>query len=171
MTKQKLHSTNWYKLQEIVILSLNIVYIKDTIQAVERMKAKLSYMGIATGPIQVTYQELLDRRRSLTKRTQRHLGEFLNSGRQNLPYIFSIDKEYGWLTKKQLEKGYALFTNIRDMTYALDLRTGTLYPVTNPESEQDPIIRTLEYNAQHVGPVYDLYNIDTTDPLKDKLRY
>lgn len=160
-------------MRELVIISLNIIYVKDTMQACERLQTKARYLNIPDGSIKVTIQELLRRKHSLNKRMKRELEYLVNSGRRESNFIFDIPVEHACLTKKQLEKGYMLLTNIRNMTYALDIRKGALYPIDDPESNSttDINLRYLEYTAQHDGPVYKYFEIDETDPLKNELRY
>jgi hypothetical protein len=167
--------TQWHRMKEIVILSLNVIYIKDTLQFQDRFRAKLQYLNISEGSEMVTQQALLARKRILLKRIKDLLEELMNSSKDKSDYSFNIDWEHASLTMKQLSKGYALYTNVRDTTYALNLRNGMLLPIDFPESTSGAItdtnLRGLEYTAQHDGSVLKYFDIDPTDPLKNELRY
>jgi len=165
--------STWHRMRELVIISLNIIYVKDLMQHCERMKTKTEYLNISTGPIKVLEKDLEYRKRSLNKRMKILLEDLLNSKRDQSEYVFNIDVDHACLTKKQLEKGYALFTNVHDKTFALDIRKGALYPIEFPESNtQERTILFLEYTAKHEGAVYEFFEIDITDPLKNnELRY
>ena len=168
--------STWHKMRELVILSLNVIYIKDTLQMCERMNAKLEYMNFSKGSIAVIESNLHRRKHELNKRIKELLENILNSKRyspnEEPMYAFSIDKDHASLTKKQLEKGYALYTNVRDRTYALNLRNGSVLIIVDPERNVlDPNLQSLEYTAKNEGSVYKYFEIDTTDPLKNELRY
>jgi hypothetical protein len=165
-------------MRELVILSLNIIYIKDTLQQCERLKAKLQYMNFPTGSISVTEDNLTKRKHELHKRMKELLEDILNSKKDYKAitdasdYTFNIELEHASLTRKQLEKGYALFTNVRNIDYALNLRNGCLLPITMPESScSDRNLMSLEYTANHDGSVYKYFEIDLADPLTNELRY
>lgn len=171
----KTYKSTWHKMRELVILSLNIVYIKDLLQQCDRLVAKLEYMNFTIGSITVTQDTLIKRKHELNKRMKELLEDVLNQKGVTLAvteYAFNIDIDHASLTRKQMEKGYALFTNVRDHTYALNLRNGALLPINLPEvSPSDRNLMSLEYTAQHEGPVYRYFEIDITDPLKNELRY
>lgn len=172
----KTYSSTWLKMRDLVILSLNIIYIKDNLQHLERLKAKMEYMNFSIGPLAVMENSLNDRKRQLNRRVKALLEEILNSKKVTLgeetDYSFVIETEHSSLTKKQLEKGYALFANVRDKTYALSLRNGALLPIIDPENNIiDHNLSSLEFIARHEGPVYDYFEIDMTNPLQNNLRY
>jgi hypothetical protein len=160
----------WHKLRELVVLSLNIIFIKDTLQQCERLKAKLSYINIPDGSTEVTMDNLRRRKHNLNLRVKDLLENDLL-----LPRLVVVDIPNASLTKKQLDKGYAFFTDIRENTIAFDLRKGTTYPITTQEIEENTTSATmnaLEYNATHLGSVLRYFEIDQSDPLKGKdLRY
>lgn len=162
-------------MKELVILSLNVIYIKDTLQFQDRFRAKLQYLNISEGSEDVTRQALFTRKRILLKRIKSLLDGLLNSTKIESDYAFNIDWEHASLTMKQLNKGYALYANVRDKTYALNLRNGMLLPIDFPESTSGAItdtnLRGLEYTAQHEGSVLKFFNIDPSDPLKNEIRY
>lgn len=172
--------STWHRMRELVVLSLNIILIKDTLQQCERMRAKLHYINFSEGPVSVLELELHARKRALNKRVKVLLEDVMNATTFTIPkykidstnYTFNIDFEHACLTKKQLDKGYALFNNVRDNTFALNLRNGALLPITNYEQgTPDGNLASLEYTAQHEGSVLKYFDIDSTDPLKDNLRY
>lgn len=169
---QQFKST-WHKMRELVILSLNIIYIKDTLQSLERLTAKLQYINMTDGPLKVTHDDLQRRKHELNKRMKRLLEELMNSSRDDSEFCFNVELEHASFTKKQLEKGYVIFNNIRDVAFALDIRKGSLLPIANPESNVlDPNLASLQYTERHDGPVYKYFEIDTSDPLKNSdLRY
>ena len=159
-------------MRELVILSLNIIYIKDLLQFYERAKFKSSYLDLATGPYEVMIQDALYRKHFLNKRVKTLLENILNSTKDESDYCFNIELAHACITRKQMEKGYALFTNIRNNTYALNLRNGCILPVGNPElSLSDRNLMSLEYTAQHDGAIYKYFEIDINDPLSSNIRY
>ena len=165
--------STWHKMRELVILSLNIIYIKDILQQSERLKARLIYLNFSEGPIEGVEDMLRVRKRQLNLRMKNLLEEILNSSRDWSLYGFNVDIETASLTRKQLEKGYAIFTNIREVSFALNLRNGALSIIYNPEDPDstDANLRSLEYTARHEGPVYKFFNIDMNDPLTGLIRY
>jgi hypothetical protein len=162
-------------MRELVVLSLNIIFIKDTLQQCERLKAKLEYMNFQQGSVSVLEIDLQARKHELNKRMKELLEDILNSKRgYDSDFCFNIELAHASLTRKQLEKGYLLITNVRDVTYALNLRNGAILPVAFPEisnTVMDPTLRSLEYTAKHEGALYKYFDIDQTDPLKNELRY
>lgn len=168
----QIFKSTWHKMRELVILSLNIIYIKNILQQCGRMHEKLEYTGFTSGPVSVIEDNLNRRKHELNKRMKNLLEEIMNSSKDKSDFCFNIEQDHACLTKKQLEKGYALYTNIRNVTYALDLRKGALLPILDPESNvEDNNLRSLEYTAHHDGPVYEYFEIDTSDPLKNNIRY
>lgn len=167
------YKSTWYQMRELIILSLNIIYIKDTIQQLERgIKTRLLYINQETGPVDAMIYCLQARKHSLNKRMKFELEDLMNSKKDDSNFAFNVEVDHASLTRKQLLKGYALFTNVRDITYALDLRSGVLLPITHPElNVTDPNMAGLEYTARHEGGVYKYFEIDPTDPLKNELRY
>jgi hypothetical protein len=167
---KKVFASSWHKLRELVVLSLNIIYIKDTLQQCERLKSKFRYINMAEGSIEIMEDDLRKRKHALNIRVKELLEEELLT-----PRIVVIDVPNASLTKKQLDKGYAVFVDIMDKTIAFDLRKGTCYPITEGEAENNTTSATmnaLEYNAQHLGSVLRYFEIDQSDPLKGKdLRY
>lgn len=178
MAIQQFKST-WHKMRELVILSLNVIYIKDTLQMCERLNAKLEYLNISIGSTAVTQLNLRSRKHMLNIRIKNLLEDILNSKilinnqlSEETHFIFNIDKEYSSLTRKQIAKGYALYTNIRDITYALNLRNGSLLPILNPEGHvMDRNLISLEYTATHEESLLKYFEIDPEDPLRNELRY
>lgn len=168
-----IQTSTWHRMRELVLLSLNIIYLKDILQQTERLGTRLDYMNIAKGSTSVIRQELLARKHRLHIRMKRQLENLINSTNQyETDFAFNIDVESACLTRKQLQKGYALLTNIRDNTYALNIRNGALTPVAYPEiNVLNDGLGMLEYTAQHDGPVYKYFDIDETDPLLNNLRY
>jgi hypothetical protein len=160
-------------MRELVILSLNIIYTKDLLQFSERYCAKLEYLNFQVGPVTVSQQELLRRKHELNKRVKELLEDIMNSRTDGSKYLFNIELAHACLTRKQLERGYALFTNIYNVTFALNLRNGALLIIPNPESvdTQGGNLSSLEYTAYHEGSVYKFFDIDVADPLKGNLRY
>lgn len=164
-------SSSWHTLRELVVLSLNIIFIKDTLQQTERLKAKLQYMNFTTGSIEVLEDDLRRRKHNLNLRVRKLLEEDIL-----YPRIIAIDVPNASLTKKELDRGYALYTDVRGNTFALDLRKGSTYSLSEQEIEENVLpstaLATLEYNAKHLGNVLKYYEIDQSDPLKGKdLRY
>jgi hypothetical protein len=174
--------STWHRMRELVIISLNILYIKDYLQQLERARSKALYLNFPDGPIAVMELNLHARKRSLNKRMKVLLEDLMESKHdqrytwlQNASsdYVFNIELENACFTKKQLDKGYALFTNVRDVTFALDLRKGSLLIVNDYENDTtDANLRSLEYTAYHDGSVLKYFDIETSDPLpKENLRY
>lgn len=167
---KKEFASSWHKLRELVVLSLNIIYLKDTLQQCERLKSKFNYINMAEGSIAIMEDNLRKRKHALNLRVKELLEEDLL-----IPRIVTIDIPNAALTKKQLDKGYAFFTDVMDKTMAFDLRKGTCYPITEQEAEENTTSATmdsLEYNAKHLGSVLRYFEIDQSDPLKGKdLRY
>jgi hypothetical protein len=174
MKNYKFPST-WHKMRELVILSINLIYVKDLLQMDDRISSKSIYLDIPNGSIKVHIDALQARKKELNKRIKDLLEYILNEtpgGNRDSVFVFNIDEEAAGLTRKQLEKGYALFTNVKNDTYALNLRTGGLLIINTPElNASDRNLMSLEYTAQHDGTVYGYFEIDQTDPLKDKIRY
>lgn len=159
-------------MRELVIISINIIYLKDLLQFYERGHAKAEYLNLPTGTTDVQVDEAKRRIHSLKVRMKRMLENLMNSDKTDSSFTFNIDVEHASLTRKQLEKGYALFTNVRGYTYALNLRNGGLFHILEPERNViDPHLASLEYTAVHEGPVYKFFEIDQTDPLKGEIRY
>lgn len=161
---------NAYELmRELVVLSINILLVKELIQKTERYKAGLLYLSISTGPMDVLLLDLAKRKRSLQNRFKLHyeigLLEF-NPARKELFLVITPDQA-GW-KRRDLENGYTKVYDIYDRTYFVDLRTGTIYDKT-PEN-------TSHFEGQDkklfTGSVYDYFNIDVSNPIKGKdLRY
>ena len=166
----KVFESSWHKLRELVVLSLNIIFIKDTLQQTERLKSKLQYMNMADGPVDVIGSDLRRRKHNLNIRVKQLLEDDLL-----VPRAIVIDIPNASLTKKELDRGYALYTDVQGNTFALDLRKGSTYPLTEFEIENNTTsatMATLEYNAKHLGSVLKYFEIDQSDPLKGKnLRY
>jgi len=172
ITMSKQYKSTWHKMRELVILSLNIIYIKDTLQFSERLHAKIQYLNVTTGSIAVLQDDLQRRKHELNKRMKELLEDILNSSRPESDFCFNIELEHASLTRKQLEKGYALYTNIRNNSYALNLRNGCILPIDNPElTVSDRNLMSLEYTAHHDGAVYKYFDIDLSDPLTNNIRY
>ena len=166
------YKSTWHKMRELVILSLNIIYLKDLLQFYERAKFKSSYLKLTTGPYEVLIQDALQRKHELNKRVKVLLESILNSTKDKSDFCFNIELAHACITRKQMEKGYALFTNIRNITYALNLRNGCILIIENPElSVSDRNLMSLEYTAHHDGPIYKYFEIDLGDPLSSNIRY
>ena len=166
----KVFASSWHKLRELVVLSLNIIFIKDTLQQTERLKAKLQYINMADGSVCVLEDDLRRRKHNLNIRVKQLLEDDIL-----VPRVIAVDIPNASLTKKELDRGYALYTDVMGNTFALDLRKGTTYPLTEFEIENNTTsttMATLEYNAKHLGSVLKYFEIDQSDPLKGKdLRY
>jgi hypothetical protein len=166
----KVFASSWHKLRELVVLSLNIIFIKDTLQQTERLKAKLQYINIADGSVSVLEDDLRRRKHNLNIRVKQLLEDDIL-----VPRVIAVDIPNASLTKKELDRGYALYTDVMGNTFALDLRKGTTYPLTEFEIENNTnstTMASLEYNAKHLGSVLKYFEIDQSDPLKGKdLRY
>jgi hypothetical protein len=167
---KKVFASSWHKLRELVVLSLNIIYLKDTLQQCERLKSKFRYINMAEGSISIMEDNLRKRKHALNIRVKELLEDDLL-----LPRLVVIDIPNASLTKKQLDKGYAFFVDIQEKTIAFDLRKGTCYPISEQDAEEhtsSATMNALEYNAQHLGSVLKYFEIDQSDPLKGKdLRY
>ena len=184
--------STWHRMKELVIISLNIIYIKDLLQFYERMQYKTSYVYLSIGPIEVMIMDCNQRKHSLNLRMKSLLEDLMNSKRTTsengrtlwgtnsytenvcvLNFVFNIPIEHASLTKKQLEKGYAIFNNIQNVTFALNLRNGSLLQIKNYEGDNtiDANLKSLEYTAKHDGAVYKYFDIDQSDPLKNNIRY
>ena len=167
---KKVFASSWHKLRELVVLSLNIIFIKDTLQQTERLKAKLQYINITDGSVSVLEDDLRRRKHNLNIRVKQLLEDDIL-----VPRVIVVDIPNASLTKKELDRGYALYTDVMGNTSALDLRKGTTYPLTEFEVENttnSTTMATLEYNAKHLGSVLRYFEIDQSDPLKGKdLRY
>lgn len=168
----KRYKSTWHKMRELVILSLNVIYIKDLLQFYERCIAKTQYLNLSTGPMEVLVYNAQARKHELNKRIKVLLEDILNSSLIENEFCFNVDLPHACITRKQMEKGYALFTNVRNNVYALNLRNGALLPITNPEfNVSDRNLMSLEYTAQHEGAVYKYFEIDLSDPLTHNIRY
>jgi len=167
---KKVYPSSWHKLRELVVLSLNIIFIKDTLQQTERLKAKLQYINLSKGSVEVVEDDLRRRKHNLNLRVRKLLEDEILA-----PRVIAIDVPNASLTKKELDRGYALYTDVRGNTYALDLRKGSTYPLTEQEIENNTnsaTMASLEYNAKHLGSCLKYFEIDQSDPLKGKdLRY
>jgi len=165
--------STWHRMRELVIISLNILHIKDALQQLERTRAKALYMNFSDGPIAVMELNYQTRKRSLNKRMKVLLEDLMNSKRDQTEYAFYVDKDSACFTKKQLDKGYALFTSVLETTFALDLRKGSLLIINNYENESiDTNLRSLEYTAYHDGSVLKYFDINPSNPLpQENLRY
>ena len=159
-------------MRELVILSLNIIYIKDLLQFYDRATLRTDYLKLSTGPIAVLIQDAVQRKHELNKRVKVLLEDILNSTKDESDFSFNIELSHACITRKQMEKGYAIFTNVRDLSYALNLRNGCLLPIDNPElSVSDRNLMSLEYTAQHDGAIYKYFEIELNDPLTNNIRY
>lgn len=159
-------------MKELVLVSLNILYIKDTLQMCDRLIARLQYSGFSTGTMDVQIQSLKEKKRTLNIYMKDLLEELLNGKSTQTGSAFNIDVDCACFSRKELERGYALFTNVRNVTFALDIRKGSLLIIHNPETNSgDPNRDSLEYTARHEGPVYSYFQIDPTDVLKDGIRH
>jgi len=69
MTK-RIFASSWHMLRELVVLSLNIIFIKDTLQQCERLKAKFQYINMAEGSIEIMEDNLRKRKHALNLRVK-----------------------------------------------------------------------------------------------------
>lgn len=169
----KRYKSTWHKMRELVILSLNVIYIKDLLQFYERAKFKTEYLNLSVGPYEVLINNALHRKHELNRRIKIFLEELLNSDLQYSNYCFNIELPHACITRKQMEKGYAFFTNVFNNTYALNLRSGTLLLIDNPElsASSDRNLMSLEHIAYHEGSIYKYFEIDLSDPITNNIRY
>ena len=161
---------NAYELmRELVVLSINIVLVKEAIQKTERFKASLLYLNVSTGPMDVLLLDLINRKRSLQNRFKLYYETDLldfNPARKDLFLVLTSDQA-GW-KRKEMECGYAYIYDIYDATYIVDLRTGTVYDKT-PEN-----VSHFEHRDKKLfmGQVYDYFKIDVKNPVIGRdLRY
>ena len=154
-------------MRELVILSINISYVKDTIQQNERYKAKLMYLNISHGPLDVLLQDLVRRKVSLQKRFK-NLIELQLVERHNKVsnLLIVIPEELSGYRKKELEQGWAVLQDIYGEEWILNIRTGDLL--------ESNYINTKFFvdNISVLGSVYVYFKISPKDPLPDKnIRY
>jgi hypothetical protein len=154
-------------MRELVILSINISYVKDTIQQNERYKAKLMYLNISHGPLDVLLQDLVRRKVSLQKRFK-NLIELQLVERHNKisNLLIVIPEELSGYRKKELEQGWAVLQDIYGEEWILNIRTGDLL--------ESNYINTKFFvdNISVLGSVYVYFKISPKDPLPDKnIRY
>lgn len=154
-------------MRELVILSINISYVKDTIQQNERYKAKLMYLNISHGPLDVLLQDLVRRKVSLQKRFK-NLIELQLVERYNKVsnLLIVIPEELSGYRKKELEQGWAVLQDIYGEEWILNIRTGDLL--------ESNYINTKFFvdNISVLGSVYVYFKISPKDPLPDKnIRY
>jgi hypothetical protein len=154
-------------MRELVILSINISYVKDTIQQNERYKAKLMYLNISHGPLDVLLQDLVRRKVSLQKRFK-NLIELQLVERHNKisNLLIVIPEELSGYRKKELEQGWAVLQDIYGEEWILNIRTGDLL--------ESNYINTKFFvdNISVLGSVYVYFKISPQDPLPDKnIRY
>jgi hypothetical protein len=164
--------SNWHLMKELTVLSLNIIFIKDMLQALDRINGKLQYMNFPQGSIVVTKDNLRLRKRELHKRIAVILEDLLNSKKEVSKFVFIIDRTTACFTKKDIDNQFAIFSNIFNTDFALDLRSGALYPI-NFESDNlnSPIMQTFAYRKQHEQSLLKWFEIDPSEPLKNNLRY
>ena len=154
-------------MRELVILSINISYVKDTIQQNERYKAKLMYLNISHGPLDVLLQDLVRRKVSLQKRFK-NLIELQLVERHNKisNLLIVIPEELSGYRKKELDQGWAVLQDIYGEEWILNIRTGDLL--------ESNYINTKFFvdNISVLGSVYVYFKISPKDPLPDKnIRY
>jgi hypothetical protein len=159
--------TSYQLMRELVVLSINLNYIRDTIQQNERYKAKLMYLNISHGPLDVLLQDLVKRKASLQNRFK-SLVEFQLVEKLNRvsDLLIVIMPEQAGFRKKEMEQGWANLFDIYDRTWLLNIRTGDLLEdnYVNAKFFHDNI---LQLNA-----VYNYFQIDINNPLPQKdLRY
>jgi len=159
--------TSYQLMRELVILSINLSYVKNTIQRNERYKADLMYLNISHGPLDVLLQDLIKRKTSLQNRfktmVEIQLVEKLN---RVSDLLIVIMPEQAGFRKKEMEQGWAQIPDIYDRNWLLNIRTGDLLEdnYTNTKFFVDNILQ--------LNSVYNYFSININDPLPNKdLRY
>lgn len=148
-------------MRELILLSLNLIYIKDTIQQSERYKGKLQYLDISYGPVEVILMDLRSRSVFLRKRIKNIVENILVDkymyGAKDI--IFNLPTETIGITKKELDAGYMIIEDIYENRYILDLRTGDILPYNTSN------ISFYEYKKNKLGGVYNFFKINPKDPI------
>jgi hypothetical protein len=159
--------TPYQLMRELVVLSLNLIYVKNVIQKNERYKADLMYLNISHGPLGVLSQDLIRRKTSLQNRFK-SLIEFQLVEKVNRVdnLLIVIMPEQAGFKKKELERGWARMPDIYDRSWLLNIRTGDLLE-DNYTNAKFFVNNILQLNA-----VYGYFKIDPNNPLTQKdLRY
>jgi len=160
-------STSYQLMRELVVLSLNLIYVKNVIQRNERYKADLMYLNISHGPLDVLLQDLIRRKTSLQNRFK-SLVEFQLVEKLNKvsDLLIVIMPEQAGFKRKELERGWAVFPDIYDRNWLVNIRTGDLLE-SNYTNTKFFVSNILQLNA-----VYGYFQIDPNNPLVQKdLRY
>jgi len=164
---KRFQATSYELMRELVILSVNLHYVKDLIQKNERFRADLMYLNISHGPLDVLLQELVKRKVSLQKRFKEmvefQLVEKLNKVSD---LLIVIPIEQAGFRRKEMQQGWAIYPDIFDRQWLLNIRTGDLLEsnVTN--------MRFFMENIAKLEAVYRYFGIDPHNPLPNKdIRY
>jgi hypothetical protein len=165
-------NTNYYPtayqlMRELVILSINLSYVKDAMQRNERFIADLMYLNVSHGSQKVTADNLIRRKVSLQNRftymVEIDLIERLN---KVTDLLIVIPREQAGFRKKELEQGWAIIPDIYSKNWLIDLRTGQIY--------EDNFVNAKFFrtNILPLGGIYSYFNIDIRNPLPQKdIRY
>jgi hypothetical protein len=159
--------TSFQLMRELVVISINLHYVKDMIQKNERLIAALMYLNIPYGSATLTTDNLNRRKVSLQNRftsmVEFELVEKLNKVKDML---IVIPREQAGYRKKEMEQGWAVVPDIYDHNWLLDLRTGQLYEDNYTNA------KFFMSNILPLGEVYKYFQIDIKNPLQQKdLRY
>ena len=159
--------TTYQLMRELVILSINLNYIKETIQHNERYKANLMYLNISVGPLNVLLEDLIKRKTSLQRRFKALVEIQLVEKYNNIKdLLFVILPEQSGYRKKEMEQGWATIPDIYDNNWLINIRTGDLL------EENYTNTKFLVTNIKILGSVYNYFSINTQDPLLRKdIRY
>jgi hypothetical protein len=165
--KTNYQATSFQLMRELVILSINLSYVKNAIQHNERFKGELMYLNITQGPQSITELDLIRRKVSLQNRftslVEFQLVEKLNRI-ENL--LIVVPLEQAGYRKKEMEQGWAIIPDIYDLTWLLNIRTGQLYENNYTNA------KFFMSNILPLGEVYKYFQIDFNNPLPQKdIRY
>lgn len=162
MDKPLRAKARYYVTRELILLSLNLIYVKDTIQQSERFIGKLKYIGVSSGPIEVILMDLRSRSMFLKKRIKNIIENVLVNktlaGAKDI--ILHLPDETTGITKRELDSGYMILEDIYEVRYILDLRTGDILPYNNTN------LNFFEMRKQKLGGVYNYFKINPKDPIK-----
>jgi hypothetical protein len=160
-------ATSYQLMRELVILSINLSYVKDAMQRNERFIADLMYLNIPHGPEAITRDNLVKRKASLQKRFTQMIEFQLVEKHNNVQeLLIVVPQEQAGFRKKELEQGWASIPDIYENNWLIDLRTGNLY--------EDNYVNAkfFKQNILPLDGVYRYFNIDINNPLPNKdIRY
>src|SRR4030042_1402754 len=146
--------TSFQLMRELVVLSLNLLYIKDTIQQSERFRTKLIYLNISHGPLDVLLIDLVRRKTSLQNRfkfmVELELVEKLN---RVSDLLIVIPPDQSGFRKKEMEQGWAQLVDIYDKNWLLNIRTGDLL------EDNDVNTKFFTDNILQLHAVYNYFQI------------